>query len=250
MNELDELVAQFGDDAAAMRQILDRNAAGRASLEGRETVYKAFVGGDETAMTQLARDNAAAAATAAAATTRSAAFDLDAMNAALDARMTSRFSAFTESPEFNTAVEKRATTIAESRFKQSEGDLIGRAAKLSDEIYTIRSSHAREFGKELDTPAFEVFLTANAGKFNGLPAAHDAYVQEERITARIDRGVREKMAASQTTEVPGTSLPTSQSPLGAMIRANPANAATTARGDGIDNAVKAFRQLQSDRGAN
>lgn len=240
-DELDDILGMFaGDDATALRTILDRNAAAKAALEGRETVYQAFVGGDNDKIAALATKNGAVTTPAAA-----AAVDLDALNAQLDARMTSRFSSFATSPEFTSAVEARAKAIAEAEITAKSADLLGSAARTSDEIYTIRRSHEREFGTELDTTAFSTYLTANTGKFVNLSAAHDAYVQEQRIEARITKGVAEREAAKQTTEVPGSSLPTAQSPLGAMIRANPANAKAGERGTGIDAAVTAFRTLQT-----
>ena len=243
LDELNDLLNMFsGDDKTQMTAILERNAAAAAALEGRETVYQAFVGGDEAKVAELARRNAATTTTTSAA---SASLDLDALNAQLDARMTSRFSSFASSPEFTTAVEARAKAIAEAEITAKSADLLGSAARTSDEIYTIRRSHEKEFGSELDTKAFSEYLTANQGKFVNLSSAHDAYVQEQRIEARINKGVTEREAAKQTTEVPGSSLPSSQTVLGSMIRANPANKDAAARGDGLDAAVTAFRALQS-----
>jgi len=243
LDELNDLLNMFsGDDKTQMEAILARNAAATAALEGRETVYQAFVGGDQARIAAL---EAKAAPGTPTTTTAAATVDLDALNAQLDARMTSRFGAFVASPEFTGAVETRAKEIADGIITAKSADLLGSAARTSDEIYTIRRSHEREFGAELDTKAFSEYLTANTGKFTNLSNAHDAYVQEDRINKRIAKGVDEGLAAKQTTEVPGSSLPTSQTPLGAMIRANPANAKEAERGTGIDAAVLAFRSLQS-----
>ena len=248
MDELDELVALTqADDATALRDILARNPTLRTALDSRQTVYKAFVDGDEAAITAAAASRATSTTQQQATTTQAAAasFDISQLDAELDKRFTSRFTQFAASPEFATAVETRAEARAKAILEAERSNILGAAASTSDQIYTIRRSHEHEFGKELDTTAFSAYLTANDGKFVNLAAAHDAFVQEERITARIDKGVKEKLASQQTSEVPGSSLPTAQSPLGAMMRANPMNKDMAARGDGLDAAAKAFRALQT-----
>lgn len=248
MDELDELVGLFGNDAGTIRQALANNPAAAAALQSRQTVYNTFVSGDQGGLT--------AAVTQAQQqqqqrqpqqdTARQAAFDLDSISAELDSRVTSRMKTFTESNDFTNMVNTRAQAIAEDIVKKSTGDIIGRAAKLSDEIYSVRSAHSREFGSELDTKAFEQFLEGK--QFGSISAAHDVFVQEERVNKRIAEGIRTGVQNHTTGQVPGTSLPTSQSPLGAMMRANPANAASESRGAGLDAAIAAFRATPSGGG--
>ena len=250
-DELDELVSMTAaDDATTLRDILARNPTLKTALDSRQVVYKAFVDGDQAALDAATRAQATRTTTAAStvtspAATSAAALTLDQLDAELDKRMVGRFKTFTESPEFTTAVETRAEARAKQLLEASTETILGTAAKTSDTIYQIRRSHEKEFGKELDTTAFTTYLDANKGKFISLEAAHDAFVQEDRITKRIADGVVAARAAEQTSDVPGTSLPSAQTPLGAMIRANPASKDAGDRGTGIDAAVKAFRQLQS-----
>lgn len=241
MDELDELVSLFGNDSAAIREAIGRNPAAAAALQSRQQVFKTFVEGDQSGLTEAV--TRAQAAQTAVAQTRSAQFDLNQLDQELNTRLDSRLKTFTESAEFGNMVETRAKTIAEQQIQARMGDIIGRSAKLSDEIYSVRSSHAREFGTELDTAAFEKFLEGK--NYGSITAAHGVFVQEERVNKRIAEGVRAGVAAQQTTQVPGTSLPSAQSPLGAMMRANPANAQTAARGEGLDAAIVAFRDLQT-----
>jgi hypothetical protein len=242
MDELDELVSLFGNDSAVIREAIGRNPAAAAALQSRQQVFKTFVEGDQSGLTD-AVTRAQAHHTAQTTQVRTAQFDLNQLDAELNTRLDSRLKTFTESPEFGNLVETRAKTIAEQQIQARMGDIIGRSAKLSDEIYTVRSNHSREFGTELDTKAFEAFLEGK--NFGSISAAHDVFVQDERVNKRIAEGVRAGVAAQQTTQVPGTSLPTSQTPLGAMMRANPANVQTAARGEGLDAAVVAFRALQA-----
>lgn len=240
MDELDELVSLFGNDSAVIREAIGRNPAAAAALQSRQQVFNTFVAGDQTGLTDaVTRAQAHQQQTQ----VRTAQFDLNQLDAELNTRLDSRLKTFTESAEFGNMVETRAKTIAEQQIQARMGDIIGRSAKLSDEIYSVRSSHAREFGTELDTAAFEKFLEGK--NYGSITAAHGIFVQEERVNKRIAEGVRAGVAAQQTTQVPGSSLPTAQSPLGAMMRANPANAQTAARGEGIDAAIVAFRELQT-----
>lgn len=242
-DELDELVAMASaDDATVLRDIMTRNPTLKTALDSRQTVYKAFVDGDQTALDAATRSQASRQQQQ---QTAPAALTLDQLDAELDKRMAGRFKQFTETPEFQTAVETRAEAKAKALLEASTATILGTAAKTSDEIYQIRRSHEREFGKELDTTAFTAYLDANKNSFTSLAKAHDAFVQEDRITKRVADGVTAGIAAQQTSDVPGTSLPSAQTPLGAMIRANPANKDATDRGTGIDAATKAFRALQS-----
>lgn len=244
MDELDELVGLFGTDAPAIREAIGRNPAAAAALQSRQSVYNTFVSGDQGGLTDaVTRAQAQQQQHQQQSQVRTAQFDLNQLDQELNTRLDLRLKTFTESPEFGNLVETRAKTISEQQIQARMGDIIGRSAKLSDEIYSVRSAHAREFGSELDTAAFEKFLEGK--NYGSITAAHAVFVQEERVNKRIADGVRAGVAAQQTTQVPGTSLPTAQSPLGAMMRANPANQASAARGEGLDAAVVAFRELQS-----
>lgn len=248
--ELDDLLNGFAEaDRQQLKDILGRNADAASQLSSRESVYKAFVDGDTAEITRITGGNKTTAATTAAttsttSTTTSAALDA----AALDARLSDFRTNIFNSPEFSAAVDTRAKTLAETMVKEAENRAVARSAYLSSEIYEIMDSHRTEFGKNLDRAGFEKFVTDHPG-MTSLRAAHDAFVSEERLEARAQKRATEIVAAKQTSDVPGTSLPTATTPLGQMIRANAkaVGAGEGARGTAIDSAVKAFRELQTGR---
>lgn len=246
--ELDDLLNTFAEaDRSAMREILTRNNDGAAELARRNTVFKAFVDGDQAAIDKVTAQGPGVpkpgATTPPTPTTppspvSSPAFDL----AALDARLTSLRT------DFETATESRIKTL-ETKLAEAEQRAVSRAAYLSSEIYEIMDSHRTEFGKNIDRGAFEKYVNDNQGKFTSLRAAHDAFVSEERLENRAKKRADEIVAAHQTSQVPGTSLPTANSPLGQMIRANAKATSPVEQGRGttLDEAAKAFRNLQTGR---
>lgn len=239
IEELDDLINSFAEaDRATVKEILERNKDAESRLTSQNTVYKAFVDGDTDALAKATKPVTPAVT--------SPTLDLNALDSHLDTWAERLWT----SPKFTEAVETRAKTLAEQMSKAAEDRAVARGAYLSSEIFEIMDSHRGEFGKPLDRPAFEKFVTENAGKFSSLKAAHDAYVGEERVNLRIEKGVKERLAAQQTSEVPGTSLPTSASPLGVFIRHNAERTGAkddASRGPAIDSAVKAFRELQGGR---
>lgn len=253
-NELDELLALVStpEDKAAMQAIIDRNAAAKTRLEVSQSVYGAFIAGDDAAITQASKDAAARAAAAATSTAttgnKGLDLDLDQLGQIVDQRAATRFKALTESPDYIAAEEARIEKVATAVAKKLAPEILTTAARTSDEIYQVRASHSREFSEELDTTKFTEFLNANPGKFADLSKAHDAFVGEQRIQAQITKGVETELAKrtadAPPIEVPGTSLPSAESPLGSMIRANKLTTGETARGPAIDAATKAFRTLQ------
>jgi len=246
--ELDDLFnfVTSSEDRTTLESLLQRNPAAQAALTGRETVYRAMIQGDDAALNQLTQQQRAAAAAATRPTPAS--LDLAALDAALSSRVPSMFKSYLDTPEAQAVIDARAESRAKALLAASEGQILGRAANLSDEIYSIRRHHSQEFSEELDTPAFTKFMEDNGGpnKFGSLTKAHDQFVQQKRIDAAIKKGIEEGRAAQQTNEVPGTSLPTAGSPLGAMIRDNAKRTAApdAGRGDALDAAARAFRQLQ------
>lgn len=254
--ELDDLLNTFAEnDRATMRDILTRNNDGAAELARRNTVFNAFINGDTDAITQVADGKAgkkpAAATTPTTPTTPSTpstspSLDLDALNARLNSFRGELFS----SPEVLAEIDKRADARAAAKFQEAQTQLIGRGAEIADELYTIRSTHSREFGEELDSAAFKKFFMDNAASYGGnLTNAYNAFVGEKRIEKRIEDARKEERSRQQTTQVPGTSLPTSNSPLGQMIRANAkaTSQVEQGRGGALDAAAKAFRELQGGR---
>jgi hypothetical protein len=115
-----------------------------------------------------------------------------------------------------------------------------------DEIYTIRRSNEKEFGKELDTTALTAFIDEAAKKgtsYGSYVDAYNDYVKEERIKARIATGIAEGLAAKTTGAVPGTTLTSGTSMAARMVQANK-TPVETARGTAVDEGAKAFRAMQ------
>lgn len=240
---LEELDGLFNDiaegDRATIKAILERNANAAQRLTQRETVYTAFVDGDTTRLAALTTP-----ATTTTTVTSPASVDL----ADLDRRLDERVDKIFADPRFNTAVEARAKTLADAAIAAATDGIVGRALKGGAEITTILHNHRTQYGKELDQPAYEKFVTDNAGKFVSLSAAYEAFTENERIQKKIDDGVRAGLAAQQTANVPGVSQPGAGTPAGMMIKANPMNTGVAAqRGDAIDAAAAAFRQLSNAR---
>lgn len=236
IEELDDLLNSFAEaDRATVKEILGRNKDAESRLTSQNTVYKAFVDGDTKAL-----------ANATTPTVTSPTLDLT----QLDSHLETWSDRLWTSPKFTEAVETRAKTLAQTMVKEAEDRAVARSAYVSDELYSIRAAHAREFGEEMDSKAFETFVKDNTGKYASLTAFHDAMVSEKRIEARVKKGVKEALSAQQTSEVPGTSLPTSPTPLGQLIRHNMERTGAkddASRGPAIDSAAKAFRELQVGR---
>jgi hypothetical protein len=246
MQELEELLNLLGDDAATVRAALDKHPDAKQRVAGAETVFRAFVDGDQTALDNYTRNNPPVARPAATdsparltAAPATPALDMTALLDQLEQRLDKRY---IPADKF----EERATQTAESLLTKKQGDLIGSAMKGADEIYTIRASHREEFGSQLDGAKFEEFLKANTGKFASITDAYNAMVSDARTEAKIAKGIAEGRAALETTNVPGTSLPTSATPLGMMLRANK-DANAVGRGEHLDKAAAAFRSLQTQR---
>ena len=239
-NELEALIALLDkpEDAAALKEIMGRNIRTSERVVSSVAVYDAFVEGKDPT------PPAVAAVTPAAPVAAAAAIDLSALEAMVDQRTSARAKAYVESPEYLAAEEARIEKMAKKVAESLAPQLLTNAARSADEIYQVRRSHEKEFGEELDTPKFTEFLNTNTGKFADLSKAHDAYVQEQRITAQIAKGVSDELAKRQTNEVPGTTLPSAESPLGSMIRANKLTVGETARGPALDAAAKAWRHLR------
>ena len=241
IEELNDLLAMFPDaDRQQVSEILTRNEAARTLLEGQHSIYKAMVDGNTTEIEHLQNKFKPAAT--------SASLDLDdilnKLAPKLDARFDERFGSK------QTDIKKLAKEVAEEVAKSYEGQILGRSAKLSDEIYQIRRTHEREFGTELDTPKLEAFLDSNKGKFSSLTNGYDNFVNEERIQKRIETAVKAAKLADDTTNVPGASAP--QSVMGSMIKNNEKRMEAAKQGNGEtwdgptkDEALKAFRRLQN-----
>lgn len=258
IEELDELVNLFdAEDRAAVTQALERSPVARARVQSQQALYKAFVESDSDAAAELSRQQAASnsggngtgagmgAGTTTQNATTSPSFDLNQIETLITERLkpvTSRLDADLSEDR----LEKVVTKIAEKLTPA----LLNQATANADALYLIRTSHREEFGKELDRPAFEKFVSEHPGKFANWTDAHDAYVQEERINVRIAKGIAEGRLNAASNDVPGSSLPNSHSPLtpiGSFIRSNPLNKTANgeARGEQLDAATKAFRALRS-----
>ena len=191
-NELDDLLALVStpEDKTAMQALIDKNKPFKDRLEVSSSVYNAFVAGDDSAINRAAAE---AAARQAASTTTPAnsgvQFDLKTLENLVDTRTAARTKAVLESPEFIASQEALAERVTKKLTDALVPQVLTNAAKTSDEIYQVRKSHSTEFGEELDTNKLVEFMNANPGKFSDLTKCHDAFVQEKRIEAAINKGV-------------------------------------------------------------
>ncbi len=256
IKELEDLLGTVTDaaDRAMLETILERNPeTQRLTIEQRE-LYRALVDGDSAAIGRIEQREAAARAAAAArtqtatsATTTqqpsSVAFDLAQLEAAVTRTMMEKFRPQLETQQ--SYIEEVATRAAQAVADKLGPQLLAQATNTADSIYSIRSSHQAEFGEPLDTTKFTEYLDApeNKNRYASLAAAHDAFVQQRRIDKKIADGVAAGVAARDTTEVPGTTLAGSDS-MAARFVAKNAAAGGTARGEGLDAATKAFRELR------
>lgn len=269
LEELDELLNTLAEtDRPAMREMLTRNPGLASQLSNQQTIYRAFVDGDPTAVAAAARSTVPATV-ANPATTRPAtdpvaaappSLSLDQLNTLLNERISGIYS----SPQFTAAVETRAKEIAAQQFNAERGNLIGAGAEVADQLYSIRATHSREFNEELDSAKFKEFFQQNGSRYgNQLIPAYDAFVSERRIQAKIDKGISEGLAARATSDVPGGAVPTTNNPIGpnfvdySMRRvgtiATPANVDAATNNPNVnapaipdaEQAAAAFRALQT-----
>jgi hypothetical protein len=252
--ELDELINSFSEsDRETARALLERNASVQSRLASRETVYRAFVDGDPAAVTAAAQQQqaitpaVAAQPISASAAPSPASITLDQITTLLNERIRGVYSA----PEFTSAVESRAQAIATSALAAERASLIGQGAEIADQLYSIRASHSREFGEELDSAAFKTFFQSSGTRYgNQLQPAYDAFVGEKRIAKREADAFARGQAAAATTNVPGSTLTATgpnSSPLSAFIDHNVRTITpnATAPSADADKAAQAFSAMRS-----
>ncbi len=244
LEELDGLFSDITEaDRATIKSILERNPSAASRLSQRETVYSAFVDGD---VDKLAGVTATAQTVTQQPTTTvssPAAVDM----ADLDRRLDERMGKIWDDPRLNERVEARAKAIAEQIALEAENCAGRRSAYLSDEIFTLRSRHREEYGKDLDRVGFEKFVNDNTGKYGSLTTAYEAFTETDRIQKIKDEAFKAGQAARATTEVSGVSQPGS-TVASMFLKSNPMNTGVAAsRGDALDAAAAAFRQLSGNR---
>jgi hypothetical protein len=242
--ELDELLNSFAEaDRPAMRDALTRNPNAATLLTSQHTVYKAFVDGDPVRLQSAATSVTPPAVTAPVVSAPALGIDLAALDARLDGFRKSMF----ESPEFGTAVETRAKQIAEQALATARPQLIGQGAELADEIASIRENHRAEFNEPLDSAAFKTFFQANAAQYgNKLSAAYAAFVADKRLEKIKADSFAAGQAAAATNNVPGTSLPASDSPLAGFIDYNVKQSGGKAPTADANDAAKAFQAMRGN----
>lgn len=255
-NELDELYGMVTNEAdkTALQQILARNPVAQECAEAQAALFAALATGDNQSI--AAAQTRFAAASQPAATTASpaaASATLDELTRMVTSKVTEQFNSQFATKEAD--IRKQALADAKAEMQIEGGKLLAAAMSNSDAVYTVRRSHEKEFGTELDTGKFSEFLNANTGKFATLAAAHDSFVGEERVQRRIAQGIDEYKKTATSAQVPGTSTNLREStdyrtPLPQMLNyndklTNPAGANGTPRGAALDAAVKAWRQTAS-----
>lgn len=106
--------------------------------------------------------------------------------------------------------------VPTSELPRYRTEMLASAIKASDDYATIREDHRAEFGKPLDRTAFEKYVseqTAAGARFSSMKAAHDAFVQEDRLNLRIARGVEEGIKTRKSAQsVPAQTTQIAMSP--------------------------------------
>lgn len=246
-DDMKELLEMFdANDRQALAEIISRNDAGGKRMAASDNLYNAFITGDPAAQ---ARAEAEAKATPPPARTNvpavladgprtvpnSETFNEAKFASLFDQKMNELFSADNFKKTVSTLVEQKANELAPN--------LYAKAMQNSDELYSVRNSHFREFGTELDSTKFSQFLADNPEQRQvSLTKAHDAFVTEERVQARIAKGIADGRAQDQTNNVPGASLSRPNQIRPNFMRETSGEAT---RGPSLDSATKAFRQLQN-----
>jgi hypothetical protein len=252
----DEIQIDFTDlspeDATFMKGLMERNANFKQAYTNKTALFEAFRDGNTQKIDSFKPVETKPAAVAAtvtetkpAAAAASAAFDIAELDRMLDQKFTAKFADSLKSQ--SDILKSTAKEVFTEMGKTFGEEVLTRAAQTSDEIYQVRRSHEKEFNEELDTNKFTEFINSHKGQYKTLSEAHDAMVSEARFPKRVDNEVATKLKAKESTDVPGTMLRTANTPLGAMMRHNEtvSKVSGEARGVGLDNAVKAFRELQS-----
>lgn len=244
------------DDAEFMRKLVERNPALKQTLEAQNGLYDAFLSNDEDAIKNLKPEpptRRGGGESTSRQSAREAAFSLDELNAEVDKRLEATFDArykksFTDSAS---DMEALAEKVAEKIMKKQTPDILAAAARTSDEIVKVRTSHAREFGEELNTEDFVKFYEGKEAAYGSLSKAHDAFVQDKRVTKAIADGVQEELkkqrSENQTPDTLHTPRADPRSPMSQFMADNAKRTNQTAapRGEGLDAAARAFRELQS-----
>jgi len=126
-------------------------------------------------------------------------------------------------------------------------NVLALAIERADEVSTIRETHRREFGEELDRTKFEEFAkagedpTTHVNKYRSITDAYNAYVGERRIQAKIDKGVADGVKQKLSgQEVPGSTQQVALSPAQQVMK----KAAESANKDGKSNAMVAAERLK------
>lgn len=257
IQELDELFAMLAtpEDRATFESLLERAPAAKDRITTSEDLTRSLLDGDTAAAARIeARKAAAARQPTAQATPPPAAaqFDKTQFDSMVDAKVRELIPAILkgeyESPNFNDRVKGLVRTTADELVP----GLISRTTRTADEIFQIRSAHKEETGKPLDTAALTTFIedAAKTGKtYGSYVDAYNDYVKEDRINARIAKGIAEGVAAHPKVapQIPGTTLGTSTTMAGAFMRANPLTKNAAERGTAIDQGAQALVQMRTSR---
>lgn len=146
------------------------------------------------------RKRAAAASTSSGSDSAAILAKLDSMNSTLDTKLKS-------------ITDKMVSKDDLPKYRE---EMTAIAIKASDDYATVREEYRAEFGKPLDRAAFEKFIndqqaagityrTDADGKRTGFQKAMDAFVSDDRVKLRIDKGVEEGVKQKLSGQkVPGS----------------------------------------------
>jgi hypothetical protein len=256
--ELEELFKQITtpEDRALFEQLVERNEAVRERVISGEDLTRSLLDGDPAAAARIeARKQAASASSAAPRppaadpSTRQPGIDLS----RLDELVAAKVQALLDSQLAGTSFNEKVKGLVKATADEIGPVWRAQSTKQMDEIYTIRRANEKEFGKELDTAVFTKFIDdakAATGKIYGSYVdAYNDFVKEERISARIAKGIAEGVAAHPKLQdqLPGTTLTTGTTMAARMVQANKLSTADTERGKAVDAGARALAQMKLGR---
>lgn len=245
--ELESFLAMFKEsDRADLTRILETNEAGAERMKSGNNLYEAFVTGDPNAVQSVTRQTTQETTpprTPQSAlpnpTTQTSAVGVD--EARLASIIESKLGEIFTGENFT----KQVNSIFERKVSEVTPGLLGTTTKNADEIYTIRRASEKEFNKELDTVALTKFVddARKTGKtYGSYVDAYNDFVNEDRVQARIAKGIKDGLVAKANSETPDSSL-TRNNPLAPKFMRE-VTQSDSARGPALDQARKAFRTLQ------
>jgi hypothetical protein len=240
---LEELEALVGKEAAAK---ISASSDIATRLSEGERLYRFYTGDEELedttaadkakadaekAAAEKAEADRRAAATTTTTSTSAAPVDTNTLLREMGNLLNTRLGEF----------EKKVITV--DKLPQYEGALLTKTLKMAHETMLVTDSHQKEFNEPLDLEKFNNWYEEQSKqgvRYPSISKAHDFYVQDKRIEAKIAAGIAEGVKAKQSsTSVPAQTTSVSLSPAQQVLHDARKSSAT----EGKSNAVRAAERL-------